>query len=106
MIKNFIVKKGDQLSFTITFTSSLSISAIEWGIKKDYIDKDYTIFKSLYNGITKISDNQYAFTLTSEDTNSLDYANYPYDIRVIVGSNAKTPLSGKIFIKETVFKEV
>ena len=106
MIKNFIVKKGDQLSFSITFTSSLSISAIEWGIKKDYTDSDYILYKSLNNGITKISDNKYSFTLTSEDTNKLDYLNYPYDIRVIVGSNAKTPLSGKIFIKETVFKEV
>ena len=106
MIKNFIVKRGDQLSFTITFTSSLSISAVEWGVKKEYSDADYTIFKSLYNGITKLSDKQYAFTLSSEDTDKLTYGIYPYDIRVIVGSNAKTPLSGKIYIKETVFKEV
>lgn len=106
MIKNFPVKKGDQLGFTITFNTALPISSIEWGVKKDYSDADYTIFKSLYNGITKINDKQYAFTLTSEDTDKLAYGIYPYDIRVIVGSNAKTPLSGKIFIKETVFKEV
>ena len=104
MIKNFIVKKGDQLSFTITFTSSVNISAVEWGIKKEYTDEVYTILKSLNNGITKLSDNKYAFTLTSADTDKLGYYNYPYDIRVNVGGVIKTPLSGKIYVKETVFK--
>lgn len=106
MIKNFIVKKGDQLSFSITFTSSLPISDIEWGIKKEYTDEVYTILKTLNNGISKVSDNVYAFVLTSSDTDNLDYLNYPYDIRVNVNGVIKTPLSGKLFIKETVFKAV
>lgn len=106
MIKNFIVKKGDQLGFTITFTSSLPIYNIEWGIKKEYTDEVYTILKTLGNGISKVADNKYSFTLTSTDTDKLDYYNYPYDIRVTTGSVIKTPLSGKLFIKETVFKAV
>lgn len=101
MIKNFIVKKGDQLSFTITFTSNLPITVVEWGVKKNYSDEVYTILKSLGDGITKLSDTKYSFTLTSSDTANLDYYNYPYDIWVKVGDNVKTPLSGKIFIKET-----
>ena len=106
MIKNFIVKKGDQLSFTITFTSSTPVTNIEWGIKKDYADEQYTILKTLNNGIAKVTDNVYAFVLTSDDTNTLDYLNYPYDIRINVNGVIKTPLSGKLFIKETVFKAV
>lgn len=106
MIKNFIVKKGDQLSFSITFTSSLPVSSIEWGIKKEYTDEVYTILKTLNNGITKVSDNVYAFVLSSSDTDKLAYLNYPYDIRVNVGGVIKTPLSGKLYIKETVFKAV
>lgn len=104
MLKNFIVKKGDQLSFTITFTSSLPITNIEWGVKKEYSDEFYTILKTLNHGINKLSDTKYQFTLSSTDTNLLDYYNYPYDIRVSVGDTIKTPLSGKIFVKETVFE--
>lgn len=106
MIKNFSIKKGDQLSFTITFTSSLPISSVEWGVKKEYTDEVYTILKTLGNGISKISDYKYQFTLSSSDTNKLDYFNYPYDIRVNVDGVIKTPLSGKLFIKETVFEAV
>lgn len=106
MIKNFIVKKGDQLSFTITFTSSVAITNLEWGIKKEYSDEVYTILKTLNNGITQLADNKYSFTLSSADTNKLDYYNYPYDIRVSVNGIIKTPLSGKLFIKETVFEAV
>ena len=106
MIKNFAVKKGDQLSFTITFTSSLPVSSVEWGVKKEYTDEVYTILKTLDNGITKLSDYNYQFTLSSADTAKLDYFNYPYDIRVSVGTTVKTPLSGKLFIKETVFEAV
>ena len=58
------------------------------------------------NGISKIDDRTYSFVLSSADTNILDYHIYPYDIRVKVGNNVKTPLSGKIYIKQTVFKEV
>lgn len=106
MIKNFAVKKGDNLSFTITFTSALPITSVEWGVKKEYTDEVYTILKTLNNGINKLSDTVYQFTLASSDTNKLDYFNYPYDIRVNVGGVIKTPLSGKLFIKETVFEVV
>ena len=104
MIKNFIVKKGDQLGFTITFTSSLPITSIVWGVNREYTDDVYIILKSLNNGISKIADNKYSFTLTSADTDKLEYLNYPYDIRVNAGGVIKTVLSGKLFIKETVFK--
>lgn len=47
MIRNFISKKGDQISFMITFLDDVSFSTMELGIKKDYCDEDFLIFKSL-----------------------------------------------------------
>ena len=52
MIKNFNVKRGDQFSFTITFTNlTADLSTMNFGVKKDY-DSTLIISKSLNNGIT------------------------------------------------------
>lgn len=48
MIKNFIVKRGDQLAFTITFTSATPVTAMEFGVKERYSDNNYTLVESLY----------------------------------------------------------
>lgn len=47
MIKNFQVKKGDQLAFTLTFNSAIPISDIEWGVKEKYTDNIFKILLSL-----------------------------------------------------------
>ena len=104
MIKNFQVKKGDQLAFTITFTTSTPVTAMEFGVKRHYGDDSYTILKYLGNGITKLSDTKYQIVVNSEDTNKLNIANYPYDLRLKISSVVRTPLSGKSMIKETVFE--
>ena len=105
MVKNFLVKKGDQLGFTITFTSSTPATAMEFGVKKKYSDDVYTIIKYLGNGITKISDTKYQIIVPSSDTNRLDIYNYVYDLRLKINDEIKTPLSGKLMIKETVFED-
>ena len=46
MIHNFIIKKGDQLNFLVTFNSISNISNIEWGIKKSYND-NFVIVQSM-----------------------------------------------------------
>lgn len=105
MIKNFQVKKGDQLAFTITFTSSTPATAMEFGVKRHYGDDSYTILKYLGNGITKLTDSKYQIVVNSEDTDKLNIANYPYDLRLKINNVVKTPLSGKLMIKETVFED-
>lgn len=105
MVKNFVIKKGDQIAFTITFTSATPATAMEFGVKKKYTDETYTIIKSLGDGITKLSDNKYQIIVPSSDTNKLDIENYVYDLRLKIGSVIKTPLSGKLMIKQTVFED-
>lgn len=103
MIKNFTPKKGDQLSFTITFTTDVNFNSMEMGIKKDYTDEDFVLLKTLGNGITQIDSRKYQVIITSQETNLLDFETYVYDIRVRSGSVIKTPLSGRIMVKESVF---
>lgn len=105
MVKNFVIKKGDQLAFTITFTSATPATAMEFGVKKNYSDEIYTIIKSLDDGITKLSDNKYQVIVPSSDTNRLDIENYVFDLRLKIGGVIKTPLSGKLMVKQTVFED-
>lgn len=104
MIKNFLIKKGDQLAFTITFTSATDATALALGVKEKYDDESYIISKSLGNGITKISSYKYQVVITSADTAALDPKNYVYDLRLTIGTAKTTPLSGKIMVKQTVFE--
>lgn len=104
MVKNFLLKRGDQLAFTITFTSATPITAMEFGVKECYSATEYTIIKFLGNGITKLSDVKYQIVVPSEDMAKLEIKNYVYDLRMKVGTVIRTPLSGKLMIKETVFE--
>lgn len=103
MIKNFMPKKGDQISFIMTFTSDVQFDSVEMGIKKEYTDEDFVLLKTLGNGITKLDARRYQVIITSAETDALDFESYIYDIRVRSGSVVKTPLSGKVIVKESVF---
>ena len=103
MIKNFNVKRGDQFSFTITFTNlTANPSTMKFGVKKNY-DSSLIISKSLNNGITKIGAGKYQIILSPSET-MLDAGMYEFDLRFTIGSVVKTPLSGTINIMETVFE--
>lgn len=105
MIKNFLTKRGDQLAFSITFTSATPVTAMEFGIKRKYSDEDYTILKSIGNGITQISNYKYQIIIPSSDMQKLEIATYVYDLRLKINEAIKTPLSGKLMVKETVFED-
>lgn len=103
MIKNFNVKRGDQFSFTITFTNlTADLTTMDFGVKKNY-DSSLIISKSLKNGITKIGTGKYQINLNPAET-MLDAGMYEFDLRFTLGSVVKTPLSGTINIMETVFE--
>ena len=105
MIRNFNVKKGDQFNFTITFTNlKTDLSSITFGVKKDYEDTSFVIRKTLNNGIAKIEDGKYQISVSPEETLSLDYGQYVFDLRFTLGSIVKTPLSGYVTVLETVFE--
>lgn len=103
MIKNFNVKRGDQFSFTITFTNlTTNLTTMDFGVKKSY-DSSLIISKSLDNGITKLDAGKYQIILNPSET-LLDAGMYEFDLRFTIGSVVKTPLSGTINIMETVFE--
>ena len=103
MIKNFNIKRGDQFSFTITFTNlTADLTTMNFGVKKDY-ESSLIISKSLNNGITKISAGKYQIILNPSET-LLDAGMYEFDLRFTIGAVVKTPLSGTINIMETVFE--
>ena len=103
MIKNFNVKRGDQFSFTITFTNlTADLSTMDFGVKKEY-NSSLIISKSLNNGITKLGAGKYQIILNPSET-LLDAGMYEFDLRFTIGSVVKTPLSGTINIIETVFE--
>ena len=101
MIKNFQPKKGEPITFTITFSDAVDFSSVELAAKKSYSDASYSIHVSLNNGITKISDTTYQVIIP---TNNLEYTQYIYDLRVILGTTEYMPLSGRIMIKPSVFE--
>lgn len=103
MIKTFILKKGDQLSFKMTFMQPVQIDSMEFGVKKEYTDEEFTILKTIGNGILRIDSQNYQVLVSSDEMNNLDIFSYIYDIRYRSGNAIKTPLSGKIIIKESVF---
>ena len=103
MIRIFNVKRGDQFTFTITFTNlTENLSSFTMGVKQDY-DKPLLITKGLGHGITKVSTNKYRVDFTPEETKSLVPDFYLYDLRMTLGSTVFTPLYGYINIEETVF---
>lgn len=101
MIKNFQPKKGEPITFTITFSDAVDFSSVELAAKKSYSDSNFAIYVSLDNGITKISDTTYQVIIPTEN---LEYTQYIYDLRVVIASVEYMPLSGKITIKPSVFE--
>lgn len=105
MLRIFNVKRGDQFSFTITFTNlQEDFDTFVMGIKANYEDEQMLITKSLVDGITKIETGKYRVDFTPEDTEGLEPNQYVYDLRFTLEDTVFTPLSGYLNIEETVFE--
>ena len=105
MLRIFNVKRGDQFSFTITFTNlQEDFDTFVMGIKANYEDEQMLITKSLEDGITKIDTGKYRVDFSPEDTEGLEPNQYVYDLRFTLEDTVFTPLSGYLNIEETVFE--
>jgi len=105
VLRIFNVKRGDQFSFTITFTNlQEDFDTFVMGIKANYEDEQMLITKSLEDGITKIATGKYRVDFTPEDTEGLEPNQYVYDLRFTLEDTVFTPLSGYLNIEETVFE--
>lgn len=104
MLRIFNVKRGDQFSFTVTFTNLQNDPTnFVLGIKEDYDDAEMLLTKRFGHGITKIQPGKYRVDFTPAETGKLKPNQYVYDLRFTIGSTVYTPLSGYINIEETVF---
>lgn len=104
MLKHWMTKQGDQLTFTVTFKNlNTSLSSIEFGAKKSMDQESYDVYLYLNNGIYRLASNKYQITIPPEITAELEPAWYFYDLQIKIGSVTKTPLSGKLIIQESVF---
>lgn len=103
MLRMFSIKRGDEFSFTVTFTNlQEDLTTFRMGVKKDY-NQTMLIEKSLGNGISKVSTGQYRIDFTPAETEALQPDLYIYDLRMTIDTMVYTPLYGYLMIEETVF---
>lgn len=105
MHKNYVVKKGDEFTFNVTFKNlTTPPDDILFGLKEDYTNTDYDYLISLAEGtILTIDSNKFTVKIPAEVTEALPFENYNFDLRYKTGSTVKTPFYGRLTIVPTVF---
>lgn len=100
--QNFIVAKGDSLTFTITLTDAESApDNIYLSIFRNAKDSRPVIQKYIGNGITRIDDDTdivYEVYISSDETYDLELLNYTYGVKLVFGDEADTEAKGKLVI--------
>lgn len=87
--------KGDTLAFNMVFSGlSVDLAAAKFSVKPSFDAVNYTIQKTLNNGITKQSQGFYSVRVAPSDTTSVDPGSYYYDLEVTVGSDVYTVMFG------------
>ncbi len=99
--------RGDleTVSFTIETDEGLYTEADEiyFTVKKTFINKNYLIQKKLGDGsIQLMSDDTYEFRIMPDDTNSLDYGKYVFDIEVVKDGSIKKTFVGDFYLTHEV----
>ena len=95
MDANIELVKGDTLSFGMEFEDfTQPLSSAYFSVKKNLTDDKYIIQKSIGNGISRRSDNQYVIRLAPEDTENVTAGQYYYDLQISANSDVFTVLRG------------
>lgn len=76
--------------------------AVYFTVKRNYTTEDVILQKRLSDMTFDDETGKYAFAINPEDTDSLNYGKYVYDVEVIVGSYKKTIARGELEITEEV----
>lgn len=104
MHKNYVVKKGDEFSFNVTFKNlSSAPDDILFGLKEDYENDHYDFLITKDNGILSLSEFSYTIKIPAEITRELPFENYNFDLRFKVGDTIKTPFYGRLTLTPTIF---
>lgn len=103
---NFTMVQGDTFIFGVSISGLESdLSAAYFSVKKNYTDENYTLQKSLNNGITKNSDGTYNVKIDPEDTKNVDVGKYVYDLQIGIENDIFTILRGVLKIEYSVTEE-
>ena len=90
VIKNFELYAGDSLNFIISLKENINDAHFV------IIDKnnEIVIAKNYGDGIIDLGDNNYAISVTSNDTNTLTKANYYYKLVIVYNEKTITVMAG------------
>ncbi len=100
--KNITMVRGDTLSFGMEFEGlDQDLDAAYMTCRNGY-EGELVFQKSLGNGITKASANQYRVRVAPEDTATVVPNRYYYDLQIQVNSDIFTILKGVLFIEADV----
>ena len=83
---NIELTDNDKLYFTVKKTTT----------------SDEKLFQKVYPTDIKYSDGYYSFTIDPEDTDTLDYGEYYYDIELKTGTIVKTLAINKLILTDEV----
>lgn len=104
MHKNYVIKKGDEFTFNVTFKNlNTSPDNIMFGLKDDFNKPNYDFYISLQDGTILVNGNTYSIKIPASVTEALPFENYNFDLRFKVGETIKTPFYGRITLTPSVF---
>lgn len=100
--KNFILIKGDSLTFDIVFSDlqNVDITNIIFSVKNDKKDSKYVFQKTLNDEITVIDNLRYRIQIAPQDTQLLMTGEYYYDLGIILSSDIYTIMMGTLILKQ------
>lgn len=98
--------KGDTKYLKVVFDGmAVTLESAYFSCKKNKFDEEYVFQKTLSDGITQTDDTEYTVRIAPEDTASLDYGDYYYDLQIGANSDIFTPLIGTLKIVQDITEE-
>lgn len=91
---NIKMVKGDTQSFGFELEGVENLDAAYFSCKRNSQDENYLFQKSLNNGITKRTENQYVVRITPDNTALLEPGQYWYDLEIIKNGDIFTIFRG------------
>ena len=107
IIENLFLVKGDTFAFDLIISDiqEADITSIFFSIKKDKEDKNYTLQKSLSDGITLIDTLKYCVRIEPQDFEILPCGSYYYDLQITLGDEIYTVMMGTLRVEEDITKK-
>lgn len=107
---NISMPRGDIKNISISITSDdepyVDLDEIYFTVKKNYNEKEALFQKKLSNGTITRDGNKFLFRILPDDTESLKYGDYVFDVELVKGNSIKQTTVGKLRItNEVTFSE-